>query len=324
LRRQIRAESKQIGTCDFCGNGGVEILDALALKDMFAPIVDLYGTNDAGEDMGSIMQSDWCTFGDLDGGKIVDLLCDITGNAGLRAEKYVCRIDHDKNQIDKWHAFREELKHENRYFPTLIPEKDHLRGLFELLTQPVLEQPRNLFRARINNSTTQHTINDMGMPPKDRVSNGRANPKGVAYFYAASHEKTAISEVRPFVGAIVTVAEFEVLGPIGLVDLRNPRRTASPFAFLSGDGDLVHLYRDMPFLTLLGNELSKPFGPHVADLEYLPSQYLCEFIKHSRFDGVIYRSSLAEGDNYAIFQEDKLKLRSISSHTVTAIDVAYV
>lgn len=63
--------------------------------------------------------------------------------------------------------------------------------------------------------------------------------------------------------------------------------------------------------------------PRVADLEYLPSQYLCEFVKHIGFDGVVYRSSLAEGDNLAIFQEDKLNRISTSDYRVDAIDVSY-
>jgi hypothetical protein len=43
------------------------------------------------------------------------------------------------------------------------------------------------------------------------------------------------------------------------------------------------------------------------ELDYLPSQYLCEFIKSIGFDGVEYRSSLYEGGfNIALFDDNKV------------------
>lgn len=321
LERQIRAESRQCGTCAFCESSDVQILEASLLYDIFAPILDLYVIDDSGKDLGANIQNDWSTFCKLDGSRIVDLLCEITGNPELHADRYKCKIAHDENKLEQWQAFREELKHENRYFPRLIPDQEHLESLFELLTLPVLEVPGNFYRARINATNTPYAIGNMGMPPKELVSNGRANPKGISYLYMASDVKTAISEVRPFVGDTVTVAQFEVMEPLSLVDLRNPKQTISPFA-LSED-DLGAIYRDMPFLILLGDELSKPFAPRVADLEYLPSQYLCEFVKHINFDGVVYRSSLSDGDNFAIFEEGKLKRTHTSDYRVDAIDVSY-
>ncbi|MCU5070117.1 hypothetical protein OCD10_24205, partial [Bacillus pacificus] len=36
-----------------------------------------------------------------------------------------------------------------------------------------------------------------------------------------------------------------------------------------------------------------------------PSQYLTEFIKSLEYDGVIFKSSLGPGENYAFFEWDK-------------------
>lgn len=321
LERQIRADSRQCGTCAFCKSPDVEIIDASLLNDIFAPILDLYVIDSTGCDLGENMQNDWSTFSKLDGSRIVDLLCEITGKPELRGKQYKCKIEHDENRLEQWHEFREELKHQNRYFPRLIPDHDHLESLFELLTLPILDVPGSFYRARINATNTPYSIDDMGMPPKELVSNGRANPKGISYLYTASDVKTAVSEVRPFIGDKVTVVQFDVMEPLTFVDLRNPKQTISPFA-LSED-DLSAILRDMPFLILLGDELSKPFVPRVADLEYLPSQYLCEFVKHINFDGVVYRSSLAEGDNFAIFQEDKLEPKNTTHYRITATNVSY-
>lgn len=60
----------------------------------------------------------------------------------------------------------------------------------------------------------------------------------------------------------------------------------------------------MPLLERLGLELTKPVQPSSAAFEYIPSQYLCEFIKKRGFQGVVYRSSVGEGVNLALFDPD--------------------
>ncbi len=318
LRNQIRIDSTQRNTCEFCGSRNIEVVEATSLYDRFTPILDLYVVDSNGSDLGTIIQDDWGSFGTLSEGKILSLLFDITGDRQVAKSKYQCRIEQDKTQLERWYAFREELMHHNRYFPTLIPDREHLENLFVLLA---VTFNTRLFRARINALSTPHPVEKMGMPPRGSASNGRANPKGISYLYAASGVKTAISEVRPFIGDSVTVVEFETTKSLKLVDLRNPRKTISPYE-LSVD-NLASIYRGMPFLVLLGDELSKPVVPRDADLEYLPSQYLCEFVKHINFDGIVYRSSLTEGDNFAIFREDKLDSLSTTEYTIDAIDISY-
>jgi hypothetical protein len=73
----------------------------------------------------------------------------------------------------------------------------------------------------------------------------------------------------------------------------------------------------MPYLTLLGNELSKPIIPREANLEYLPSQYLCELLKHIGFHGIIYKSSAADGNNYVIFADNKIKAITTFQYRIT-------
>lgn len=62
----------------------------------------------------------------------------------------------------------------------------------------------------------------------------------------------------------------------------------------------------MPFVDRMGAELSKPVSPYKSQFEYLPRQYLCEFLKRIGFDGVVYGSSVESGLNYAIFNDESL------------------
>lgn len=56
------------------------------------------------------------------------------------------------------------------------------------------------------------------VPDPSHVGDGRANPRGIAYMYLAEKKATAIAEVRPWVGAYVSVAVFEILRDLTLVD----------------------------------------------------------------------------------------------------------
>jgi hypothetical protein len=55
----------------------------------------------------------------------------------------------------------------------------------------------------------------------------------------------------------------------------------------------------------LGEELTRPVLQSGAAIDYIPTQYLCEFIKKCGFDGVVYRSSVSEGINLALFNPVK-------------------
>src|SRR5689334_21047790 len=51
-------------------------------------------------------------------------------------------------------------------------------------------------------------------PPAEWVNEGKAvegrvNPKGIPCLYTATHQRTAISEVRPWLGAFVSIAQLQ-------------------------------------------------------------------------------------------------------------------
>jgi len=56
------------------------------------------------------------------------------------------------------------------------------------------------------------------VPLTSNPSEGRVNPRGIAYLYLATDRKTAISEVRPWKGALVSVASFKMVKDARLVD----------------------------------------------------------------------------------------------------------
>lgn len=304
LKDEIRDKSKLKGKCSFCGTKDTPVIKPILLFDLFQPVLDLYvASDDVGIRLDEQIQKDWETFNIHKRPVLTKLLTAIYGDKELLQKKYQPKKLQDKDKIKQWNEFREELKHTNRYFPEKVPDSTHLGRLLEFLTLPKIASPKKLYRARINIDNEPFQLSEMGKPPEKKVTNGRANPAGIPYLYTASDRITAIAEVRPYKGDSVTVVQFNVKNRLVLADLRNPKQTISPFEL--DDDNLMQLYTDMPYLTHLGEELAKPIIPREAALEYLPSQYLCEFTKHVGFHGVIYKSSLEDGDNYAIF-DDKL------------------
>ena len=82
-----------------------------------------------------------------------------------------------------------------------------------------------------------------------------------------------------------------------------------------------YMRADVPFLERLGNELTRPVVPQSAAVDYVPSQYLCEFIKDCGFHGVMYRSSVGDGVNLALFYPDRATIGLISVRDVTRVSV---
>jgi hypothetical protein len=75
----------------------------------------------------------------------------------------------------------------------------------------------------------------------------------------------------------------------------------------------------LPFLERLGDELTRPVIPQSAAIDYTPSQYLCEFIKKCGYQGVIYRSSVGDGINLALFDPARARCGTVTQHNVTRV-----
>ncbi len=209
-------------------------------------------------------------------------------------------IRHDRT-ADMWDTLAYDLKYRNRYFPKNIDMYyshdwllKELTNLFTSITTIV--NPENVFyRARIGNHSKNEQLN---APPENKIlKSGRANPVGIRVLYSAINEETAIAEVRPWKSAIITIASVKPKEVLKLVDLSkvSDRRKQILSSFFASE----NLYTELDVLDLLSTldkTLSEPVHRELSELEYIPSQYLTEFIKSLEYDGVIFKSSLGPGE----------------------------
>lgn len=304
--------------CSYCHAANTSLVAPAALKDTFAPVVSIYEPAGGGKLLVELLQADWGMFA-VDVQVARSLLGDILEDGQIATTRFALapRYEHVGLHLS-WEKLRDELVSSNRYFPDATFDKARLGELIGHLVAEAV--PETWYRARLQQGDAVFPIDQMGAPPKGIASHGRANPPGIPYLYLGSAHETAIAEVRPHTGEKATVANFQLQPGLKLVDLRDPRRLVSPFVF--GDEDqIASLRSDIPFIERLGQELTQPVLPHRAAIDYVPSQYLCEFIKKLGYDGVIYRSSVSTGMNLALFDPSRAVPGQVTQRQVTSVTV---
>lgn len=122
-------------------------------------------------------------------------------------------------------------------------------------------------------------------PNSQRTGDGRANAKHISFLYTAFDVETAIMEIAPKIGQPVSVAQVELSKDIKVFDFSN----------FHEDGGSEGMA-----LSSLSNYFSSP--NYNDESEYLPTQYLCEYIRGLGFEGVCFNSSVNSGHkNLVIF-----------------------
>jgi hypothetical protein len=321
LVARIKLDGKVV-KCSLCSERR-KCLDIESLQGIFLPVISLYANAEefqpiemlkdlAGEhpSLAERLASDWNIFDDEDQAARFLGLCQDNCNykddtrdmfdpmRSAYIEDFFYFGEYQKSSYlkDKWSELRRELQESNRFFAG----RKVASNIEEALKTDVIKMTLNnevLYRVRATTMDVPYAKTEMGAPPAELSTAGRANPAGIPYLYLASDQDTAICEVRPHANERLSVGSFRLIKPVTCIDLRSPD-FGSPFQH----GDKLHdVLSVIDFLGHLGNELSVPIGNHRREHEYLPTQYLCEMIKNLDYDGVVYNSGLDKGYNIALF-----------------------
>jgi RES domain-containing protein len=156
-------------------------------------------------------------------------------------------------------------------------------------------------------------------PLQGRAFEGRANPKGIPFLYAATHEKTAIAEVRPWIGALVSVAQLRTTRELRLLNCTHDDVGGIPIFFNEPDAPKREraVWRDIDCA------FARPVTAAENEASYAPTQILAEVFREHRFDGVAYRSSLGPGHNIALFELDAADIINCSLVEIKGVELEY-
>lgn len=292
------------GVCGYCGTTNATTITPHALSQWFEMVLDCYVPDSSGKSLARLLSEDWRLFDHpvMDEAHAKELLADILDDGEI-VRQALAPVDlpvHETPQ--RWDDLRDEMMHRNRWFLDEPLDLDRLGELLDQLLAPLDEfaEIADLWhRARLLTDARPLSLDQMGAPPAHLAGHGRANPAGIRYLYLGSTKGTAAAEIRPHAGEMACIATFKI-PPIRALDLREPRKSTSPFILESRE-QMAALRAGLPLLERLGEELTKPVQPRSAAFEYIPSQYLCEFVKKQGYQGVIYRSSVSDGVNLALF-----------------------
>lgn len=317
----IPQRMREHGRCDYCYTGDMDLIEPQALITEFETLASIYDPAETGPTLVEWLKADWKLFSDdkLDVANAMRLLADILDDGDAVRHPVAPSESYQSQALTQWETLRDELMYKNRYFLDQALDRDRLQQLFYQLS---MEIPAGdvWYRARLQNQDVPFPIAEMGASPKRLAAHGRANPPGIPYLYVGSQPDTAVAETRPHTGEIACVATFVIHDKISVVDLCAPRVRVSPLA-LSEASAIGQLRADIPLLERLGEELTRPVLPSGVAIDYVPSQYLCEFIKKCGFSGVVYRSSVSTGRNLALFDPAQAQPGDVIQYDVTSVTV---
>lgn len=241
------------------------------------------------------------------------------------AIKELLNEDYVKNNSiikdNTWEDFVDCIKYKSRFHIDCISPK--IFDDFFNLSKTKYQAGQIFYRARISDEKG-FSHSDMTAPPKEKIKNGRANPEGIRCLYLANDIDTTIHEVRANIFDHITIGKFILQKDITLVNFKQIN-SISPFVV----NDLTKYAINKPVLAKINNEIAKSVSRNDSVLTYLPTQYICDYIKSIRdddkqanmYDGIEYSSTTSpNGYNIAIFNPDILKCDSIEIYKIKSID----
>lgn len=336
--------SKKKGNCDFCGSHNVQVYDISkdstvtelldGLIDIYSPISDLPTTFPRSQTdlIKNILYNHWNIFNLKPDGiyQLITKLCSSrykdqpelfdspVGIKQIQSHDYMEEYSILKNNC--WNDFVEGIKRKNRFHSDYI----NTDKLFTFLRCATKKHHKGevLFRSRICHNEKGFKRTEMGAPPNDKAKGGRVNPVGISILYLADEKETTLYEIRAGIYDYVTVGSFKLLKDIEVINLANIDRI-SPFIGIDYGFDLTQYAINIEHLKMIAQEIAKPLRNDNA-LDYLPTQYISDFIRSKGYDGIEYGSTMRkQGFNLAVFEPAVFKCTNIKVYDVKSISYDY-
>ena len=241
------------------------------------------------------------------------------------------------SEFKSWKSYRDfanRIRRENRFI-RLAEEEDFLREVLRTSKSRIRVLPKNfgLWRAQLGHAwrpfhQDEQYVDDIpsAYPPermkpvKGRATEGRANPKGISILYLSTHQQTAMSEVRPWLGSLVSCAHFKTSRPLTIVDFSVYHNTSSMFYFSEPDPS----EREMALWAQIDQAFSKPTTSSENTADYAPTQVIAELFKNDGCDGIAYKSAFGEdGFNIALFEPADAELTYCCLHEVKTLAFSF-
>lgn len=322
LRGFILSQNK-IDDCNCCNSKDVQVISIKELFDFFKEIFDNFQTNAKGKSLITIIQDNWNLFSNLKcGNKILNFTLNSIGSKISNSENPVDFNDDILENINYWGILKENLKWEKRYFTNIQYLTDELGWDSFFESKTLIKEEDIFFRARLHKNANEKifTNEEMFCPPKEETTAGRANPLGIPYLYLSDNEETILYEVRASYLDEVSVASFGIKNDLGNEIIISDFIETPTLYQPNGVNKRI---KSTLLKQIISRDLSKPMRRYDSELDYIPTQFICEFIKvFTNVQGIKYRSSLHDiGNNLVIFNQNIMECKEVKKVQVSNVEI---
>ena len=235
----------------------------------------------------------------------------------------------------RWEQFCRLVKGERRYtfFKSpmfeLADEQDSDNGLSDILSElgsvikaaeSIIQVGTPLFRCRpADYGEPVMEFKHITAPPVSAAKTNRLSPVGISMFYDSFDKDTSFKEIQHYETHsrdCYYLGSFHTKRELSVVDLTS----------LECDFWMESLWQETLFLKRFHKEITKAIKPEDEEVEYIPSQifteylrYLCKNKNGNAYDGIIYRSSLTNERNVALFYDNTTSEKILDLDVITRV-----
>ncbi|OYQ90404.1 hypothetical protein B9T10_03540 [Wohlfahrtiimonas chitiniclastica] len=265
-----------------------------------------------------LLQKDWSFFSNRAAAeKILSFVLEACPNHINSISQNIDYSEEIYDNINYWDILKGKLKSESRYITDINYLINDLGwdGFFE--SQTSLRDDERLYRARVHHcSQNVYDKSDMKAPPAKNSVAGRANPMGIPYLYLSDNEDTVLHEIRASLHDEISLATF-IKGKTCKEKILLADFTESPYLYVQYNVGIK--IKSVLLKQRISKDLSKPIRRYDSELDYIPTQFICEFIKlFTNVKGIKFLSSLHSGGiNFVLFEQDLVDCVSVNRIKIT-------
>lgn len=309
--------------CSFCNEQYFVCELETELKDFFQEIVDCYVEDANGQFLSQSLQTEWNLFKNLETSDLVfDAILPRLNTTLINSDCKVNLSPDLRENFGYWEVLKNKLKWESRYINDIEKLFNDLGwdGYFNASYN--ISMDNTFYRARIHSKSGDDcfSTDDMGPPDKRIVGNGRANPIGIPMLYLSEDIDTVLYEVRAAFLDEISVGSFKLENEE--ISLKIVDFTEIPSIYNPGNVRNVVLSKRLR--EILSVDLSKPIRRYDSELEYIPTQFICEFVKLLGADGIRFKSSLyRNGKNIVLFDYKSMSCINVIKVQVSNVEIIH-
>ena len=317
LQIAVSNESSGWGICEACGQEAY-VVDSNIFDDFFIELLKLFRPDKEGTDIVSLLQRDWDIFVNTVVGKVIIGHFLSLYRYDYNLNEKVGYIDSINNIVSVWDTIKNEVREEKRFFANL----SFFEGNDMIEANTTIPKDTILYRARIIPSGQKYlTKNDMSCPSREKATAGRANPLGIPYLYLCKNEETTYYEVHALYLDKLAIGVFKTRRDLKILDFTST--LSLYYAYSNSTISLSEIIAKQKILQLISKDLSKPLRRYDSELEYVPTQLICEYCKINDIDGICFSSSLHKGGvNVVLFDSSTAECIKVQNREIRDVHIS--